>query len=402
MTPEEFIREFEKTPKKLMQTKPNVLLFEEDYPEGRMTFVCAAMNGEENKIQNAIEKILVNEDGPRHLVRTLNNIKTIGHAGTLCFAKPIFESLEKSWDTPTRLVKLIQLLDAVSPDLRTGIGWLGDAAARCLDENTLSSEDALNLWMHWCAAILRSSFAPTPLIEQLAPRRPLKLQKTQINAIKDSVSDAKVSWDMQSAAIYLLLGNQLISLERAQNFVETAYASFPLESLEGVEILALAIENDATAFAEFDVIQDKLAQIRKENLYLRDMSQKTFVEASISVFEDLEAVPQTPLEIALCLQNQNKNERLILTAFIDDARRADWFYMARKSTSLRSLCALFFDHFTPENPVIRAFSADLVMALVDNHNADAMSAETWQTAIENDQFDVLADEAPKWAEFCKA
>ncbi len=402
MTPEEFIREFEKTPKKLMQTKANVLLFEEDYPEGRMTLVCAAMNGEENKIQSAIDKILENEDGPRHLVRTLNNIKAIGHAGTLCFAKSIFLTLEKSWDNNTKLLKLIQLLDAVTSDLRTGIGWLADVASRCLDENHLSSEDALKLWIHWCAAILRSSFAPTQLIEELAPRRPLKLQKTQINAVKDSLSDPKFSWDLQSAAVYLLLGNQLISLEKAQNFVESAYAAFPLEALEGVEILALAIENDATAFAEFNAIQDKLAQVRKENLYLRDMSQNTFVEASISVFEDLEAVPQTALEIALCLQNQNKNERLILTAFIDDARRADWFYMARKSTSLRSLCALFFDHFTPENPVIRAFSADLVMALVDNHNADAMMAETWQNAIENNLLDKLATEARKWADFCKA
>ena len=44
MNYEEIAREFEKTPKSLMSAKPKELLFAEDYPEGRMKIVCAAMD----------------------------------------------------------------------------------------------------------------------------------------------------------------------------------------------------------------------------------------------------------------------------------------------------------------------------------------------------------------------
>ena len=396
----DFAREFEKAPKNLMKAKPNELLFADDYSEGRMQIVCAAMNEERKTLDEMIGAVLAEPEGEKHLVRALNNLKTIAHHGSRIFAQAIFETLEKTWDHPTMMLKFLQILDCVSYELRTGLGWIGAKAASLLD-GRLSGEERFKLWMHWCAAVLRSSAEAAPLIEELGPRRPNGLNKTQANALRDALKDEQMTWDMRAASLYLLLGNQLIAIDKAQAFVESAYASFPLESLEGVEILAIAVEQDASALAEYDVIQAKLAQIRQENLYLRDMSPENFVSASLRVFSEQASLADTPLQIALSLQSADKNDRMLMSAYIDDARRGDWIYLAKKSNSLRALCACFFEHFVPENAVLRAFSMDVVNALVALANADALLAEHWIEAVERNDTDALRADAPKWCVFCR-
>lgn len=400
MTPDEFARELEKTPKLLIKAKPQECLFAEDYPEGRMQFVCHAMNGEREALQKVVDRILEGEDGPKHLVRALNNLKEIGHQGAILFADVLFHAIP--WiDDATRLQKCIQLLDAVHANLRTGLDWLSTQAAHALDHDELNRDAQLKLWIHWCAAILRSSPDAAPLIEDLAPRRPLNLQKSSLNALKETLNDDKSPWDTRAAACFLLLGNQIISLDKAQSFAEHAYANFPLEALEGVEILALAIENDATKLAQFDVIQAKLAQLRHDNLYLRDMSHDAFLRASEKIFAQLPKLPDNPLEIALQLQAKDKNERLILSAFIDDARRADWLFVAHKARATRSLALAFFQHFPPTNPIAQTFSSALVLKLVDVDNADAVRAEIWQNAVDENDPKTLERETPYWIDFCQ-
>lgn len=397
----DFCREFEKAPKNLMKAKPNELLFAEDYPEGRMQVVCAAMNGERKKLDEMLAGILAEPEGEKHLVRALNNLKSIGHNGALIFAQAIFEVLEKTWDQPTMLLKFLQILDCVSYELRTGLGWIGVKAAEILDGGRLSGEHRMKLWIHWCAAVLRSSFEAGPLIEMLGPRRPNGLSRPQVNALRDALADEHTPWDVRGASLYLLLGNQLLSIDKAQAFVESAYASFPLESLEGVEILALAVEQDASALAEFAVIQAKLAQIRQENLFLRDMPAERFDEASRRVFAEQGALAHAPLEIALSLQAAEKNDRMVMSAYIDDVRKGDWIYLAKKYNLIRPLCAVFFENFEAENPVIRNFSLDIVNALVELANADALLAERWGDAVQNLDIDALRADARQWADFCR-
>lgn len=400
MTYEEFAREFEKCPKNLMKALPNALLFAEDYPEGRMQLVCAAMNKEEKVLQESIARLMTREEGARHLVRTLNNLKTIGHHGALLFAQKLFSALEHDWDEETHLQKFMQILDSISADLRTGMDWIDNHAIQMLDEGHLSTENKVKLWLRWCAAVLRSSPEAAPLLENLCPRRPKDLPKSQIRALKDACDDDTAPWDIRSAAMYLLLGNRLISLNQAQSFVEQAYAAFPLEALEGVEILAIAVEHDASVLAEFDVIQGKLSQVRKENLILKDMKHDAFIAASERVFQS--PLPQNAIDVALSLQSADKSDRMILTTFIDDARRADWFHVARKANALKSLGAIFFAHFDAQNPLLRAFSADFVTTLLENCNADALMAQTWCDAFDAEDIETLTTQASSWQAFCQA
>ena len=394
MTPEEFARELEKTPKNLMKARPGEILFEDDYPEGRMRIVCHAMNGDRDAIGRDIAAVA--QVGTRHLVRALNNLTEIGHDGALLLAELLFDAIDG--DDAARLHKFMQLLDAVSPRLRTGLGWLETRAAALLDGRTLDAQTRIDLWMHWCRAVLRSSPEATPLIEQIAPRRPGNLSRSQHRALMDAYHGENIPWDERSAACFLLLGNQLIALGDAQSFVEKGYAAFPLDAIEGVEILALAVENDATKFAESDAIHAKLSQLRNDNLFLRDMHADAFVAASESVFSRLDAIPPTALELALELQARDKNERLILSAFLDDARRRDWVIMARKFNATPALARIFFAHFDPDNAIVRAFSNDLVHALLEHHNADALRAEAWDMAVEAEDLDALRTEAKYWAE----
>ncbi len=401
MTPEELAREFEKSPKSLMKAKPNELLFAEDYPEGRMQFVCAAMNEDEDALRAGIQKIQAMPEGDKHLVRALNNLKTIGHKGALCFSKAIFDAMEPVWDAATQQLKFLQILDAVGSDLRTGMGWISEKAAQILDEAKVPGDARIRIWIHWCAAVLRSSPEATPLIEQLAPRRPGHLSKPQINALRDAVRDEAAPWDIRSASIWLLLGNQLVSIETAQSFAEEAYASFPLEALEGVEILTIAIEDDATKLAEYDVIQAKLSQIRKENLFLRDMPASDFIEASERIFQTQEQLPKSALELALQLQECSKRDRMILSALIDDARKADWIWLAHKSNAIKQLGTSFFEHFCTDNPLIIALSENIVELLLENYNANAMMAEEWMQAAADDDKEAMQRNALQWADFCK-
>ncbi|MBQ8035442.1 MAG: hypothetical protein IJ268_00450, partial [Proteobacteria bacterium] len=133
----DFAREFEKAPKNLMKAKPNELLFAKDYPEGRMQVVCAAMNEDRALLDNMVDKLLSEPEGEKHLVRALNNLKAIGHHGSLIFSEAIFEALEKTWDQPTMLLKFLQILDCVTYELRTGLGWIGEKAGALLDSGKL-------------------------------------------------------------------------------------------------------------------------------------------------------------------------------------------------------------------------------------------------------------------------
>ena len=401
MTPEEFAREFEKAPKNLMKSKANEILFAEDYPEGRMQFVCKAMNDECASLKSDIQKLLEQPEGARHLVRALNNLTEIGHHGSLCFAQAVYDSLENDWDSETKLLKFIQILDSVSASLRTGLGWLSEKSAQILDSGHLNNECRVKIWMHWCMAVLRSNSDASPLIEELAPRRPLNLSKTIANALLNAFKSDEFAWDHRSAAAFLLLGNQLISLSCAQAFVDDAYACFPLEALEGVEILAIAVENDASSLAEFDVIQAKLAQIRQENLYLRDMPIDEFQNASLNVFQNLKNLPKTALEMALSLPDSEKNDRLIKSAFIDDARRADWIYVAHKNGRLKQLSGVFFKKIDMENPLCISFCSDLMTALLDHFNADAVKADDWFEHAKNNDISALQADILYWIAFCE-
>lgn len=398
----DFAREFEKCPKNLMKARPKELLFAEDYPEGRMQFVCAAMNEEEKELQAAVSRLLEQAEGARHLVRALNNLKTIGHHGSLLFAKVIYLALEHDLDMDMRLMKFMQILDSVNESLRTGLGWLGEHCVKLLDEGRLSSDAKVKLWLRWCAAVLRSSPDAAPMIEELCPRRPKELSKTMIHALKDACDDDTAPWDVRSAAVYLLLGNRLLSISKAQSFVEQAYASFPLEALEGVENLAIAIENDASVLAEYDVIQGKLSQVRKENLILREMKHDAFVSASMRVFSKLSALPSAAIDVALALQSADKPDRMIMTTFIDDSRRADWFHVALKANALRALGGVFFAHFSADNFLVCIFSVDLVNALLENCNADALMAQNWCDAFDAGDTAALCEQAAMWRAFCEA
>lgn len=401
MNDEEFTREFEKAPKSLMTANPKALLFAEDYPEGRMQIVCAAMNDDLDSLRSAVQKVMGMPEGARHLVRALNNLKTVEHHGAIAFVRVIFEALDGDWDAETKIQKLIQVLDCVNEKLRTGLGWIDTRTMACLDDTGLSQDSRLQIWLHWCAAVLRSSPEAAPLIESIAPRRLKNLSKSQIQRLRDMVRDENGAWDMRSAAMYLLLGNRIYTLEAAQSFVDEAYAAFPLEALEGVEILAIAVENDASVLAEFDVIQAKLAQIRKENLYLRDMDESHFVDASKALLSEQKELPSTAIELALGLQAMDKNKRLIASSLLDDVRFSDWLILAKKYRVLKSLGGVFFEHFCPENPVLRAWSAGLVSALLELCNADALLAESWQDAVSAEDIETLKKLQPQWMEFCQ-
>ena len=124
MNPEELAREFEKTPKSLMKASPKQVLFADDYPEGRMQFVCISMDGDENSLNKVIHEILSQNEGISHIFRALNNLTKINHRGTLFFAKMCFQAIETASDGETTMLKFIQLLDAVSDELRTGMDCL--------------------------------------------------------------------------------------------------------------------------------------------------------------------------------------------------------------------------------------------------------------------------------------
>ena len=394
---DEYAREFEKVAKTLSKMRGNEILFEEDAADVRSKLVFDAMNGHWDELNEAAKKIAEQPDGARHLVRALNNVKAIGHKGMLGFVRAAFESLENSGDFENKPQKLIQMLDLVTADLRDGLDWMDVKAAQILESLSGNEDLAFDLWMHWCAATVRVCSTAGSLIELVGAHRPKNLSKAQIHSLKqDLQDDQNTPWDIRGAALYLMLGNRLISLENAQDYVDKAYVSFPLEALEGVEILALAVENDGAFYAEFDVIQDKLAQIRRDNLFLRDMPLDIFAETSINVMHALAGLPNTPLDIALLLQAQDKNKRMVLSAFIDETRRSEWFKLARKSGRFWDIAGEFFKHFVPENAVLREFSLSIVTSMLDNDNVDAKLVERWIDACESEDLERLKGECEKW------
>ena len=397
MNQEDISREFEKAAKSLSKMRGKEVLFEEDASDGRARIVYDAMNGNLASLREIAREIVNQPEGGRHIVRALNNVKVIGHEGMLCFTEAAFEALENV-DVPEQITqKFIQLLDAVSIDLRDGLGWMDAKAVQMMTAFSKNSEIALELWMHWCAATIRVCPTANTLIELVGTHRPLNLPKSVIHQLKDSLSDEQnIAWDSRGAALYLLLGNRQISLEFAQDYVDKAYVSFPLEALEGVEILALAVENDGTQYAEFEVIQDKLAQIRRDNLYLNEMPLDDFVTTSLEVMKKLENMPKSELDLALSLQRMSKNERMILSAFLDDVRRSEFFKLARKSGRMKEISKEFFKYFDAENPILRNFSLSLVTSLMENENVDAQLTEIWIDACENEDLSQLKCESEKW------
>jgi hypothetical protein len=125
-----------------------------------------------------------------------------------------------------------------------------------------------------------------------------------------------------------------------------------------------------------------------------------FIAASERVFQS--PLPQNAIDVALSLQSADKSDCMILTTFIDDARRADWFHVARKANALKSLGAIFFAHFDAQNPLSRAFSADFVTTLLENCNADALMAQTWCDAFDAEDIETLTTQASSWQAFCQA
>lgn len=396
MTPED-IREFEKAGKSIARLKGSEILFQDDCT-GRMKYAFHAMEGDEQALRQSIHDILNTTDGPKHLVRALNNLSAIGHHGALCFAKVIFEAITPTYTPEEAHQKLIQILDAVSPALRNGLGWLDQHVILALDQKTFSREALATLWIHWCAAQLRACHDAGNFIQNVGSRRPQNLQKSLIHSLAQAVENPNTPWDIRSASLYLLLGNHLIPIENAREFADDAYAAFPLEALEGVEILSIAIEHDTAKLAEYESIAAKLAQLRRENLILKDMELPAFVDASQELFRLQNTLPSSPLEIALNLQDMPKNQRLIASALIDDIRLAEWLKLASKNTNvLRELTRTFLQHFQPQNPVLRNFCTPLLEAAVNVANADAKSAERLIAYIEILPLD-LTDLPPEHAD----
>ena len=399
MTEEEFAREFEKAAKLLSKMSGKELLFEEDTTEGRSAIVYAAFNGTDEEIRQSARRIAQMDDGCRRLIRALNNIKAVSHNGTLRFVQAICDALDATpdgWDKSAKLLKITQILDAVTESLRDGLGWL-DEACMALLESGISHEDRLKLWMSWCAATLRACSVATSLIESVGANRITDLSRSEAKMLRDLTnSDTDEHWDRQSAALYLLLGNGLVTLDQAQDFVERAYTQFPLESLEGVELLALAVENDAAALAEADEIQKRLVQLREDCPALREISRDALETAWENVMRRLPQLPDAPYPVAMSLSDFNKNEQVVLASFLDDTRRSDFLRAACKQGVIRSMASDFFSAFSPEHRLMREFSSALVATLLENCNTDAMLAQQWLDSCDAGDTEQLKSSLPQW------
>ena len=400
MTPE-MIREFEKAGKAIAKLRGSEILFDDE--PGKMHFVYLAMNKDEESLDRAISEIVACDEGMRHIVRTLNNVKTIAHEGASCFCKCLYRAMEPTFeDAGVRLQKWIQIVDSVSPLLRTDLGWISEKSKQYLEDRAFSSAQKMDIWLHWCGAMLRSNNLSGVFVDTVGATRPKDLNRAAIHQLKQMLQDTSMRWDLKSGALYLLLGNQLISLDTAQSFVEEAYAGFPLDALEGVETLAIAIEHDAALCAEADAIHEKLGQLRREGLVLKGMKRDDLFEAACAVFEKLSDIEKKPVEIAMHLFDWNKRERLIVSAFIDETRKADWIRIASKvPENLHKLAFLFFEHFDATHPILRQFAIDIVGALVDNCNVDALRAERLIALCTDGDDEALAGEARHWADMLR-
>ena len=398
MTNEELAREFEKAAKSLSKMTGRELLFEEDVTEGRSAIVYAAVNDNASEIARIASEIAAMEEGARHLVRALNNIKTIGHNGMLLFAKSIVDALDQSnaWDKTARLQKIEQLLKAVNENLRDGLGWLDDVCIRLLENGELSHDEAFALWNLWCSATVRACAVATSLIADVGTHRPKNLSKDEIHTLRDAAANEDPqNWDTASAALYLMLGNGLISLDKARDFVERAYVQFPIESLEGVELLALAVEHDAAMLAEDDEIQKKLAKL-SDGPALRSLSRDELADGIAAVIGKMSEMPDSAYKIAQTLADESPVRRLIIAAFIDDTRRNDLLRQICKLDLIRDFAARFFAHFVPDHALLREFSSALVPALLENCNVDALLAQNWLDACDSENIAQLQADLKQW------
>ena len=131
------------------------------------------------------------------------------------------------------------------------------------------------------------------------------------------------------------------------------------------------------------------------------MNESNFIEASKALFSTQQSLPKTAIDIALEFQAMYKHKRMIASALIDDARLADWLLLAKKFHVLKPLCAVFFENLCLDNPVLTAISVALVHALLEQHNADALLAETWDLAADQQDEEALRKLQPQWVEFCQ-
>ena len=132
------------------------------------------------------------------------------------------------------------------------------------------------------------------------------------------------------------------------------------------------------------------------------MKRDDLFEASCAVFEKLSDIEKKPVEIAMHLFDWNKRERLIVSAFIDETRKADWIRIASKvPENLHKLAFLFFEHLDATHPILRQFAIDIVGALVDNCNVDALRAERLIALCTDGDDEALAGEARHWADMLR-
>ncbi|MCL2325567.1 MAG: hypothetical protein FWC40_03555 [Proteobacteria bacterium] len=394
----EWTRDFEKAPKVLSKMKGSEILFAED-AEGKMLFVYAAMEGDEPFLRDKVAALRQQPEGMRHIVRALNNFSRIAHQGSLCFAKVVFEALHEA-DAALRCEKCIFLLNAVHENLREPFDWLSDGAESLLDPSQAQTPQYYALWESWCRAILRSRADSETLISRLGPKRAHALSRSATQQHLAIVNDPQEHWERRASAAYWLLRSGGMPLRHAQTFLDDAYAAFPLEALEGIEALSIAVETQAAQSAESDVIAEKLARIRSEGLFLRDMQESTFLRAAEKLLSTQSKLPETAVQLALSLASKDQADRLLATTLLDDARRADFIHLARKYRCLKHLSALFFANFQHHNPLIREFSQAIVISLLENENAHARMAEGWLECLEKENCDALALQAKEWHAFC--
>lgn len=392
----EMLRDFEKSAKALTKLRGTELMFEDD-AIGRQRFVYLAMDGKEEELRAVVQEIAQMPEGARHIARALNNLVSIGHAGSHLFAKLCFEVLLPEWPIDVELTKCLYLLSIVSPEFSGELGFLQDHSLVLLRGLKAKTADYLRLWQALCGCILRSNGDTDALIRLLGPMRQIQMTRRQFDEIKSTLSDQKVSWEIRASNAYFLLGNMVINLEEAMRFLDAAYTSFPLEALVGIEALSIAIEMDASELVESELINDKLAQVRRDGMILRELEQDAFERASAKVFAKQSQWPVEALEIVKGLDTLERSERMLMTTLIDDTRRNDYFEMTRKYACLKLVSKDFFSHFEPTNPFSLAYSQDFVTQLIDNANAPAREAEAWFEAIESNDIERLCELAKFWA-----
>ncbi len=396
MTPEA-IREFEKAPKSLVKMKGTEVLFADD-AAGKMKYIYESFEDEAG-LRASAKSILESEEGGKHLVRALNNLKTIPHLPAMRFARVVYETVRPEWDLLTRVQKCQQLLDAVGEQYDADMAWLDDETEALLDLLQADAATQVILWSAWLGANLRSAANSAKIIERQALRRPKTLSKPVYNQLVRTMNDAEERWEYRAAAMYALVGSHAMRPDDAQSFMEAAYTSFPLEALSGVEALSMALELDQAAYAESDAIAEKLAQVRHDKLILRDMNSADFEASAMRLFEIQGDLPKQPLDLALSLQNLDKNDRMMATILIDDARRNDFVQMAIKFRLLRTLSRAFFAHFCAENSMCCQLSMSIIMALSENENADAMKVARWMDACDAHDVETLKMATADWIQF---